>query len=107
MGETISSLNVSQRRKVKDEMQLQPAVPNCWTRESDLALRKLTEEKLFQISRMAPGDKEPLVIATCGKASAQRLISALATQDGPARYQITAVFVNMVLPGVQPLGQER
>jgi transcription elongation factor GreA-like protein len=95
---------VMQQMQSNDQAR-QPVVPQCyeqWVRESDIARRKLTEEKVFQISRMCPGDKEPLVIATCGKTAAQRLMAAFSTQDGSGdRYKITAVFVNAVLPGFE------
>lgn len=81
-----------------------PVLPQCyeqWIAQSDVARRKLNEERVFQISRVAPEDDRPMVIASCGKKAAQRLLATLATQDGQDRYMITAVFRNPSLPGFE------
>jgi hypothetical protein len=50
-----------------------------WIRQADKP-RNSVDERVYQISKLSPG-QEPLVIASCGKQSAQRLIAALATQE--------------------------
>ena len=70
-----------------------------WIRQADQP-RNTVDERVYQISKLAPGH-EPLVIASCGKSSAQKLIAALATQEGQAQYRVTATFVNPCLPGLQ------
>jgi hypothetical protein len=72
-----------------------------WIRQSDLARRKLHEERVFQISRISPEQDRPLIIATCGKRSAQKFLAAVATQESPDQFRIKAVFVTPVLPGFE------
>jgi hypothetical protein len=62
-------------------------------------------ERVFQISKISPGDERPLVIATCSEASAKKLLAGLATREGKDRFAITAVFEHPVLPGFE--GMER
>ena len=78
-----------------------PTSLRSWCRQGDTAREKIVTDQVFQISKISPGE-EPLVIASCGKQSAQRLIAALSTEDGPARYRVSAIFVNPCLPGLQP-----
>jgi hypothetical protein len=61
------------------------------------------DERVFQISKLSPGQERPLVIASCGKTSAKRLLAALAIQGELEHYRVTAVFVNPVLPGFEYL----
>jgi hypothetical protein len=59
------------------------------------------EEKVFQISKISPDQDRPLVIASCGKTAAERLLAALATQEDGAQYRVTAIFINPLLPGLE------
>ncbi len=61
-----------------------------WSRQNRIA-REVVVERVFQISKISPG-QQPLVIASCGKAAAQRFLAAVATQDGPEQYRISACF---------------
>ena len=65
------------------------SVPH-WIRQSEKA-RETSIERVYHISKISPG-QEPLVIASCGKAAAQRFLAAVATQHGPEQYRISACF---------------
>jgi hypothetical protein len=70
------------------------------------ALVKGTEEKIYQIEKMEPGDHRPLVIAITSKTSAQRLIAALCEQHTQAQYRVR-VFLHPFIPGLEKAGLER
>ena len=63
-----------------------------WTRRSD---------RVYQLTRMARSNEErDLVIATGCKSSIQKLVAALAEQQGPERYRVSC-FEHPVLPGLE------
>jgi hypothetical protein len=74
----------------------------AWIAQGDLARHKIVVEQLYQITRQSPG-REPLVLATCSKASAKRLISAFAEQRGSDRYRVT----QFQQPALPEFGYER
>ena len=75
-----------------------PSTYSHWIRQSEKA-REALVERVYQISKASPG-QEPLVIASCGKAAAQRLIAALAERGGPDKYKVS-VFLHPTLPGME------
>lgn len=81
-----------------------PQSYNHWIRQRTLAQDTVAPgdpDRVFQISRMVPGQERPEVICSCGKQSAQRLLAALATQEGSERYRVTAIFLQPRLPGLE------
>jgi hypothetical protein len=94
-------------------MQTNSHLPNSfeeWVRQSDLAGKRIGEEKLFQIEQVSIKDpaRRPEVVAICGKSAAQKLLASLAEQrDSPYRFAVTAVFVHPVLPGFNQEGIAR
>ena len=63
-----------------------------WIRQSD---------RVYQLTRMARSNEErDLVVATGCKSSIQRLVAALAEQQGPERYRVSC-FEHPVLPGLE------
>jgi len=63
-----------------------------WIRQSD---------RVYQLTRMARSNEEQdLVIATGCKSSIQKLVAALAEQQGPDRYRVT-FFEHPTLPGME------
>ena len=83
-----------------------PANYEMWIRQKSLAQDIAIGEpvdKVYQISRMTPGQERAEVICSCGKKSAQRLLAGLAIHDGPECYRLSAIFFNLVLPGFTPL----
>jgi len=100
MQETQSNIQVRQHVAP----QIKSHLPNSfeeWIRSGDIARRKLAEERVYQITQCRVDDPtaRPEVVAFTSKASAQRLIAALALQEASAyRYRVTA-FIHPVLPG--------
>jgi hypothetical protein len=71
-------------------MDHQPDIYAHWIRQSD---------RVYQLTRMARSNEElDLVIATGCKSSIQKLVAALAEQQGPDRYRVTC-FEHPTLPG--------
>jgi hypothetical protein len=61
------------------------------------ARNKSVVDRVFQISKV--DEDRPLVIASCCKSAAKKLLAALSTQEG--RFAITARFDQPVFPGIQ------
>jgi hypothetical protein len=80
-----------------------------WVRQKTLAQNAIIDpDRVYQISKMSPGQARPLVVASCGKTSAQRFLAAVAQQEnGQDRYRVTAVFINPSIPGLEAPGVER
>jgi hypothetical protein len=74
-----------------------------WLRQSDAALKSMNEERVYQISQVPRADltQRPEVIALTSKTSAKRLMAALALQESPYRFAVTAVFSHPLLPGLE------
>jgi hypothetical protein len=69
-----------------------------WTRQEDLARKS---ERVYQLTRLGRTPGEPnMVVATSSKQSIQRLVAALAEQQGQDRYRVS-VFLHPVLPGLE------
>jgi hypothetical protein len=58
-------------------------------------------DRVYQLTRMARSNEErDLVIATGCKSGVQKLVAALAEQQGPDRYRVTC-FEHPTLPGME------
>jgi hypothetical protein len=68
----------------------------------------IPEEKVYQVLRVPKSDphRQPEVLCSTSKASAQRLIAALAEQRTGDLYRLQS-FMHPVLPGFNSPGMER
>ena len=84
-------------------MRCAPEKPFSWrhfARQFDIARKgKMTQQTIvYKVVKLPQGpDERPTIIAMTGKQSAQRLIAALAEQEGPERYRVF-VFQHAELP---------
>jgi hypothetical protein len=64
---------------------------------------RISEEKVYEIDKVSPGEYRPLVITVTSKQSAQRLMAQLAEERGlqdQGRYRMFA-FTHPTLPGLE------
>ena len=74
-----------------------PASYEEWVRQGDLARSKIVTERICHVSVSSPG-RDSLIVATCSKGSAKRLIAALAERDSQEIYRMSPVFEQQCLP---------